>query len=184
MRTAPPAATRHRWRRLVGGPSPARGFPSSHKRGGCHIRDHNGDSGGKSCLKIVTGTVSVGHVDLGGQRDYRRRDPGAGRGLYLGHQQSPPGTSRHDPGDAKRQEETSPKTAAGCSTVYCILPQPTGPWGGLFNFQRPVSTITWHETPSRHAKSHPALLGTNPGRPSYNGRYQHAKTHRRPGSRS
>ena len=75
-------------------------------------------------------SISAGNVTTAGQTLPR---PGA----VLGPSESPPGTNRRDPGDAEA-EETSPKTAAGCSTVYSILPQPTGPWGGLFNSKGPA----------------------------------------------
>jgi hypothetical protein len=63
-----------------------------------------------------------------------------------------------------RQGETSLKIAAGFSTVYSILPHPTGPWGGLFNFPR--SRVNHH----RHqlARTCPELgtsrsVATSPG---------------------
>ena len=87
-----------------------------------HIRDHDGDSGSKGCLKLGTDTVSVGHVDLGGQRDYHRR----GRELCLGHQPSPPGTRRRDPGDgcqARRNQSQDRGWLVNRWWLSCLIQQ-------------------------------------------------------------
>src|SRR5262249_51976563 len=77
------------------------------ERGSCHIRDDGRGSGGKRRLKILTETVSVAHVDLGGQRDHRHPDRTADRGLCFDHGRPPPGSLAAVLEMAGRQEGAS-----------------------------------------------------------------------------